>query len=80
MQEHTAKTVPETEATEYERIFFAVAPKYLSTDAWDTKTAMAPAIKKAGIRQVKTCFLAYSWSIIKASSPDWRIVGLSHGI
>jgi hypothetical protein len=29
------------------------------TDAWLTKTDIAPAIKKAGIRQRKTCSLAY---------------------
>ena len=30
------------------------------TDAWETKTAIAPAIKNAGIRQVSTCSRAYS--------------------
>jgi hypothetical protein len=53
VHEQTARIVPETEATEYERILLVVAPKYLRMDAWETNTAMAPAIKKAGIRQVK---------------------------
>ena len=79
MQEHTARMVPETEATPYDRILLALAPKYLSTEAWDTNVAMAPAMKKAGIRQVKTCSRAYSWSIIKASSPDCRMTGLLQG-
>jgi hypothetical protein len=51
----------------------------LSTEAWETKTAIAPAMKKAGIRQVRTCSRAYSWSIMKASSPDWRITGWLQG-
>jgi len=47
----------------------APAPKYFRTAAWDTKTPMAPAMKNAGTRHVRTCSLAYSWSIMKASSP-----------
>jgi len=60
VQEHTASTVPDTEATEYDKIFLAVDPKYLRTEAWDTKTAIAPAMKKAGMRHVRTCSRAYS--------------------
>ncbi len=46
VQEHTARMVPETEATQYDKILFAWGPKYFKTDAWDTNTAIAPAIKK----------------------------------
>lgn len=46
VHEHTARIVPETDATEYARIFFACTPKYLRTDAWETNIAMAPSIKK----------------------------------
>jgi len=59
VQEHTAKIVPETDATPYERILFAFAPKYFITDALLTKTAIAPAMKKAGTRQRRTCSRAY---------------------
>jgi hypothetical protein len=79
VQEHTARIVPETEATEYDKILLALAPKYLRTDACDTNTAIAPAIKKAGMRQVRTCSRAYSCSIMKASNPDCRIIGWLHG-
>jgi hypothetical protein len=55
VQEQTARMEPETDATEYERIFLACAPKYLMTEAFLMNTEMAPAIKKAGIRQSSTC-------------------------
>ncbi len=59
VHEHTASIEPDTEATEYERNLFALAPKYFITEAWLTKTTMAPAIKKAGMRQKRRCSLAY---------------------
>src|SRR4030042_4239655 len=59
VQEHTARMVPETEATPYERILFAFAPKYFITEALLTKTHIAPAMKKAGTRQSNTCSRAY---------------------
>ena len=60
VHEQTARIVPETEATLYERIFLACGPKYFNTDACETKTAMAPAMKKAGTRQASTCADKYS--------------------
>ena len=67
VQEHTARIVPETEATPYERILFAFAPKYFITEALLTKTDMAPAMKKAGIRQRRTCSRAYHLTNARAS-------------
>ena len=60
MHEQTARIDPDTEATLYERSFLAWGPKYFRTAAWETKTAMAPAMKKAGIRQVRTWAERYS--------------------
>ena len=60
VQEQTARIVPDTEATLYERNFFAFGPKYLRTAPCDTKTAIAPAMKNAGTRQVSTCADKYS--------------------
>src|SRR5665647_70784 len=59
VQEHTAKMVPETAATVYASHFFALAPKYLRTEPWLTKTDITPAIKNAGSRQRITCSRAY---------------------
>lgn len=66
VQEHTARIEPETEATEYDRNLFALAPKYFITEALLTKTTIAPAIKKAGTRQSRTCSRAYH--LVKASA------------
>lgn len=55
VQEQTASMVPETDATEYATHFLAEAPRYFITDCWLTKTEMAPAMKKAGMRQNSTC-------------------------
>jgi len=33
VQEHTERIAPEIEATPYERILFAFAPKYFNTDS-----------------------------------------------
>jgi hypothetical protein len=60
VQEQTARIVPETEATLYERSFFAFGPKYFNTAVCEIKTAMAPAMKNAGTRQVNTCADKYS--------------------
>lgn len=62
VQEQTAKMPPEIEAIVYESTLFALEPKYLKTTSFFTKTDIAPAIKKAGKRQVRTCSLAYSCS------------------
>jgi hypothetical protein len=59
VHEQTARIDPDTEATEYERNLFALAPKYLITEAWLTNTTIAPAMKKAGMRQSRTCSCAY---------------------
>jgi hypothetical protein len=53
---------PDTDATPYASTFLAPAPKYFMTAAWDTKQAMAPAMKKAGTRQRITCSWAYHFA------------------
>src|SRR3990172_4976173 len=45
VHEQTASTVPATEATPYARALPARAPRYFITDAWPTKTEMAPAMR-----------------------------------
>ena len=67
VQLQTASMVPETEATRYAFHFAAVGPRYLATVPWPIKTAITPAIKKAGIRQSRTCSLVYHLSSINAS-------------
>jgi hypothetical protein len=59
VHEQTARMVPETAATVYASHFFALAPKYLITDPWLTKTEITPAMKNAGRRHNITCSLAY---------------------
>ena len=59
VQEQTARMVPDTEATPYDMTFFAPAPRYFITAAWETNTDMAPAIKKAGTKHSSTCSCAY---------------------
>jgi len=70
VQLQTARTDPEIEAIEYEIYFFVLAPKYFNIDCFDTKTAIAPAIKNAGIRHVRTCAERYSCN---ASIPEMKI-------
>ena len=48
MQEQTARTVPEIDASAVSTTLLAPAPKYLITAAWETNTAMAPAMNSAG--------------------------------
>lgn len=67
VHEHTAKIVPETEATPYERTLFAFAPKYFITEDLLTKTDIAPAMKRAGTRQSRTCSRAYHFVNARAS-------------
>ncbi len=67
VHEHTASIVPEIDATEYEIHFLALHPKYFNTAFCEINIAMAPAMKKAGIKQNSTCSLAYSPSILKDS-------------
>ena len=42
--------------------FFAPGPRYFITEAWEMNTAIAPAMKKAGTKQVSTCAERYSSS------------------
>src|SRR4030042_3917797 len=65
VQEQTARIVPETEATPYAINLFAFAPRYFITEAWLTKTEIAPAMKNAGTRHKSTCSLAYHFDKIK---------------
>ena len=67
VHEQTARIVPETDATRYATHFFAPAPKYFITAFWLTKTAITPAMKKAGTRQSKTCSCAYHFASANAS-------------
>ena len=60
VQEHTASIAPETDATPYASHFFALGPKYFKIAPFDTNRAIAPAIKKAGTRHVRTCADKYS--------------------
>ena len=62
MQEQTAKIVPDDDAMLYDSNLFAFGPKYLRMAACAMKTAIAPAMKNAGIRQVSTCTDKYSSS------------------
>jgi hypothetical protein len=55
VQLQTASIPPETEAIEYDIYFFVLTPKYLKTLSFDMNAEIAPAMKKAGIRQVNTC-------------------------
>jgi hypothetical protein len=71
VQEQTAKMLPDTAATPYARIFFALGPKYFITAAWLTNTPIAPAMKNAGIRQSSTCSCAYHFTKCAASSSAW---------
>ena len=54
VQLHTARMAPETDAIEYEIYFFVCAPKYFKIDCFETNTAIAPAMKNAGIKQANT--------------------------
>src|SRR4030042_1074856 len=67
VQEQTARMVPETEATPYERTLFAFGPRYLITEAWLTNTPIAPAMKNAGTRHRSTCSRAYHFTSSNAS-------------
>ncbi len=54
----------------------AFGPRYFITAAWLTKTPIAPAMKKAGTRQSRTCSRAYhlaSWNA-SSSAPSKRAV------
>jgi hypothetical protein len=79
VQEHTASTVPDTLAIEYEIHLFAFAPKYLITDSWLMKTEIAPAIRNAGIRQRITCSCAYQIVRLRPSLIDPITLGASRG-
>ncbi|EKD34155.1 MAG: hypothetical protein ACD_75C02447G0001 [uncultured bacterium] len=48
-------------------ILLAFGPRYFITEAWLTKTPIAPAMKKAGTRQSRTCSRAYHLTRWKAS-------------
>ena len=80
VQEQTARIPPEMAATLYDSHFLALAPKYLMTEPWLTKTAITPAMKKAGSRQRMTCSRAYhrarssvaSMAVMKRSLPSGR--------
>lgn len=78
VQEHTARMEPDTEATEYDRNLFALAPKYFITDALLTKTTIAPAMKKAGTRQSRTCSRAYH--LVRASASIRALLNLVSSI
>jgi hypothetical protein len=62
VHEHTARIAPDTDATLYDSHFFAFKPNYFKIAPLETKTAIAPAIKNAGTRQVRTCAERYSSS------------------
>jgi hypothetical protein len=79
VQEQTARMVPDTAATGYATHFDALAPRYFMTDAWRTKTLMAPAMKSACTRHSSTWARAYSCSMAKDSFQDACTRGLSTG-
>jgi hypothetical protein len=67
VQLQTASIMPLMAATGYVIYFGESAPKYLSTDSFGKREAMAPAKKKAGTRHKSTCRAKYSR---RASIPE----------
>jgi len=61
VHEQTARTIPDIDVMLYEIIFLVLFPRYFKMVPLFIKTFNAPAMKNAGIRHVKTCFLAYSF-------------------
>jgi hypothetical protein len=62
--------VPETEDTLYDSHLLASAPKYFSTACFDNSAAIAPAMKKAGTKHVRTWGERYPISV---STPAVKI-------
>ena len=63
LHEHTASTVPETDATEYASTRLAFGPKCRSTASLEKKHAIPPAMNMAGTTQASVWFRAYHWSM-----------------
>jgi len=55
VQEQTAKSKPATTEIGYAIYFGEFLPRYLRIFSFGNIVAIAPAIKKAGTKQVKTC-------------------------
>jgi hypothetical protein len=68
VQLQTARMVPETEDTLYDSHLFASAPKYFSTACFDNSAAIAPAMKKAGTKHVRTWSERYPISVSTPAS------------
>ncbi len=66
VQEQAAIKKLEMEAKEKDFSLLVAEPKYLIIASLDIKLTIAPASKKAGMRQVKTCKAIYSF---KADNP-----------